>query len=45
MLEAASVDGAGAIRMFLSMTVPHLRSYAELAVMLGVIMMGRCSTR
>ena len=40
-LEAASVDGAGAIRTFLSMTIPHLRSYAELAVMLGVIMMGQ----
>lgn len=40
-LEAASVDGAGPIRTFITMTIPHLRSYAELAAMLGVILMGQ----
>lgn len=38
-LEAASVDGAGPVRTFLSMTLPHLRQYVELAVLLGVILM------
>lgn len=38
-LEAASVDGAGALRTFFSMTLPHLRQYVELAVLLGVILM------
>ena len=38
-LEAASVDGAGPIRSFLHMTLPHLRQYIELAVLLGGIML------
>jgi len=38
-LEAASVDGAGPVRTFISMTLPHLRQYVELAVLLGVILM------
>jgi sorbitol/mannitol transport system permease protein len=38
-LEAASVDGAGPIRSFLFMTLPHLRQYIELAVLLGGIML------
>lgn len=38
-LEAASVDGAGPIRSFFSMTLPHLRTYIELAVLLGTIML------
>ncbi|WP_256971618.1 carbohydrate ABC transporter permease [Microbacterium esteraromaticum] len=38
-LEAASVDGAGPVRSFLFMTLPHLRTYIELAVLLGTIML------
>jgi sorbitol/mannitol transport system permease protein len=38
-LEAASVDGVGPIRSFLHMTLPHLRQYIELAVLLGGIML------
>lgn len=38
-LEAADVDGAGAIRRFYFMTLPHLRTYAELAILLGTILM------
>lgn len=38
-LEAASVDGAGRFRTFITMTVPHLRQYIELAVLLGGIML------
>jgi len=38
-LEAASVDGAGAIRTFTWMTLPHLRQYIEIAVLLGSIML------
>ncbi|TDT34272.1 carbohydrate ABC transporter permease [Naumannella halotolerans] len=38
-LEAADVDGAGAFRKFFFMTLPHLRTYAELAVLLGTILM------
>jgi len=38
-LEAASVDGAGPIRSFIYMTLPHLRTYIELAVLLGTIML------
>ena len=38
-LEAASVDGAGPIRTFLSMTLPHLRQYIEIAALLGSIML------
>lgn len=36
-LEAASVDGAGTWRTFVSITMPHLRRYLELAVLLGAI--------
>jgi polyol transport system permease protein len=36
-LEAASVDGAGAWRTFSSVTIPHLRRYLELATLLGAI--------
>lgn len=39
MLEAAAVDGAGPLRSFTSMTLPHLRTYIELAVLLGTIML------
>ncbi|MGD7788722.1 carbohydrate ABC transporter permease [Propionibacteriaceae bacterium Y1700] len=38
-VEAAGVDGAGPIAIFRYMTLPHLRQYAELAVLLGTIMM------
>ncbi|MGO1538675.1 MAG: carbohydrate ABC transporter permease [Leucobacter sp.] len=38
-LEAASVDGAGPVRSFMTMTLPHLRTYIELAVLLGTIML------
>lgn len=38
-LEAAAMDGAGTVRTFLAMTVPHLRQYVELAVLLGAILM------
>lgn len=37
-LEAASMDGAGKFRTFTTMTLPHLRQYIELAVLLGGIM-------
>lgn len=36
-LEAGRVDGANAIQMFLYMTVPHLRQYAELGLFLGAV--------
>jgi sorbitol/mannitol transport system permease protein len=36
-LEAAAVDGAGPWRVFRSITLPHLRRYIELGVLLGVI--------
>jgi sorbitol/mannitol transport system permease protein len=36
-LEAASVDGAGSWRIFRSFTLPHLRQYLELGVVLGSI--------
>lgn len=36
-LEAASVDGAGPLRIFRSMTLPHLRQYIELSALLGTI--------
>ncbi len=36
-LEAAQVDGAGPTRMFRSITLPHLRRYIELGVLLGAI--------
>lgn len=38
-LEAASVDGAGAVRTFRHMTLPHLRQYIEIATLLGGIML------
>jgi sorbitol/mannitol transport system permease protein len=36
-LEAASVDGAGPWRTFVSITLPHMRRYIELSVLLGAI--------
>jgi sorbitol/mannitol transport system permease protein len=36
-LEASSVDGAGAARTFAFITLPHLRQYIEIAVLLGSI--------
>jgi sorbitol/mannitol transport system permease protein len=36
-LEAASLDGAGSFRIFRYFTVPHLRQYMELGVVLGTI--------
>ena len=38
-LEAASVDGSGAWRTFQWITLPHLRQYVEIAVLLGTIML------
>jgi sorbitol/mannitol transport system permease protein len=36
-LEAAQVDGASQLRTFLFVTLPHLRRYLELSVLLGAI--------
>lgn len=36
-MEAASVDGASGLQMFRSITLPHLRRYVELSVVLGTI--------
>src|SRR5690606_8646856 len=36
-LEAASMDGAGAWTTFVHITLPHLRFYLELSVLLGAI--------
>jgi sorbitol/mannitol transport system permease protein len=36
-LEAAKVDGAGALAMFRELTLPHLRPYIELGILLGSI--------
>jgi sorbitol/mannitol transport system permease protein len=36
-LEAARADGAGAWRIFRSLTLPHLRPYIELGILLGSI--------
>ncbi|MDM4763883.1 sugar ABC transporter permease [Galbitalea sp. SE-J8] len=36
-LEASSVDGAGPARQFALITLPHLRQYIEIAVLLGSI--------
>src|SRR6266571_4576041 len=36
-LEAARVDGAGAWQVFRTMTLPHLRQYMELGIVLGSI--------
>lgn len=38
-IEAAQVDGAGPVRIFRTMTLPHLRSYAELGTLLGTVLM------
>lgn len=38
-LEAASVDGAGPLRVFGAITLPHLRQYIDIAVLLGAIML------
>ncbi|MBE1877229.1 carbohydrate ABC transporter permease [Myceligenerans pegani] len=38
-LEAASVDGAGPLRTFTSMTLPHLRQYVEITVLLATILL------
>lgn len=38
-LEAAAVDGAGPLRTFGSITLPHLRQYVEIAVLLASIML------
>ncbi|WOF22741.1 sugar ABC transporter permease [Microbacterium betulae] len=38
-LEAASVDGAGPVRTFGLITLPHLRQYTEIAVLLASIML------
>ena len=36
-IQAASVDGAGAVQRFRYLTVPHLRPYSELGIVLGTI--------
>jgi sorbitol/mannitol transport system permease protein len=36
-LEAAKVDGAGAFATFRELTLPHLRPYIELGILLGSI--------
>lgn len=36
-LEAAALDGAGAFRIFRFFTLPHLRQYLELGIVLGTI--------
>jgi sorbitol/mannitol transport system permease protein len=36
-LEAAKVDGAGAVATFRELTLPHLRPYIELGILLGSI--------
>lgn len=38
-LEAADVDGANVLQTFRFMTLPHLRTYAELAVLLATVLM------
>ncbi len=38
-LEAADVDGSNALQTFRYMTLPHLRTYAELAALLGTVLM------
>lgn len=39
MLEAAQMDGAGPLRVFTQMTMPHLRQYIEIGVLLGAILL------
>ena len=36
-LEAATVDGAGALATFRELTLPHLRPYIELGILLGSV--------
>ncbi len=36
-LEAAKIDGAGGLQTFLFVTLPHLRRYLELSVLLGTM--------
>ncbi|MEN9735873.1 MAG: hypothetical protein RL129_583 [Actinomycetota bacterium] len=36
-LEAAQVDGASSYKLFTSMTLPHLKQYIQLAIVLGTI--------
>ena len=36
-LEAATVDGASGVQIFRFITLPHLRRYIELAVLLGSV--------
>jgi len=38
-VEAAQVDGAGPVRIFRALTLPHLRPYIELSALLGSIFM------
>lgn len=38
-LEAAQLDGAGSLRIFWQMTLPHLRQYIEIGVLLGAILL------
>jgi sorbitol/mannitol transport system permease protein len=38
-LEAAAVDRAGVWRTFAFITLPHLRQYIEIAILLGTIML------
>jgi sorbitol/mannitol transport system permease protein len=38
-LEAARMDGAGAVTIFTQMTLPHLRQYIEIGVLLGAILL------
>lgn len=38
-LEAANVDGAGAWRTFTWITLPHLRMYIEIGVLLGTVIL------
>ena len=38
-IEAAAMDGAGAFRVFGAITLPHLRPYIDIAVLLGTVML------